>query len=143
MIGEKQVRIVTGDLPVVRGQLGKLGHIVTNLLSNGIKYVSAEHGLITVRGGEADDGAWFEVADNGIGIAEEYQRGVFDLFCRVPDAEQVVDGAVVSGTGVGLALVKQLAEQHGGRVSVQSRFGGGSVFRVALPRRAPATAATL
>ena len=77
------------------------------------------------------------VADNGIGIPEVYHRGIFELFGRVPDAEQPVDGRAVSGTGVGLAIAKRIVEAHRGCVSVESAPGAGSRFTVELPAAPP------
>ena len=132
-ISAKRVQISVGALPSVWAQPSKLEHVVTNLLGNAIKYVSAGRGRVDVAGTTENGAVVFSVADNGIGIAEAYQRGIFDLFGRVPGAEQVVDGEVAAGTGVGLAIVKRIVEAHQGSVSVESRPGAGSRFTVRLP----------
>jgi signal transduction histidine kinase len=73
------------------------------------------------------------VRDNGIGIPDAYQRSIFDVFGRVPDSEQVVDGVAVAGSGVGLAIVRRVAEAHRGTVAVESTPGRGSCFTLRLP----------
>jgi signal transduction histidine kinase len=132
-ITTKRVQVSVGALPSVWAQPSKLAHVVTNLLGNAVKYVPAGRGRVDV-GGVTENGAVvFSVADNGIGIAEAYQRGIFELFGRVPGPEQLVDGDVAAGTGVGLAIVKRIVEAHRGSVSVESRPGEGSRFIVRLP----------
>jgi signal transduction histidine kinase len=68
------------------------------------------------------------VRDDGVGIAAEHQKAIFEMFRRVPDA----DGGG-AGSGMGLAIVKRIVEAHGGEVWVESKLGQGSVFRVRLP----------
>jgi two-component system OmpR family sensor kinase len=78
------------------------------------------------------------VADTGIGMPPEVQARIFEQFYRAPEA-LAVDGR---GLGLGLALVRQLVNAHGGRVDVRSAPGAGSTFRVVLPRcEEPAAAA--
>jgi signal transduction histidine kinase len=113
----------------VLGNADALLSVVGNLLSNAVRYTPAG-GRVTVRlGGDATT-AWIAVEDTGIGIAPEAQERIFEKFWRAPDA-RAVD---LRGLGLGLALVKQMTEAHGGRVSVVSRTGAGSTFRVELPR---------
>jgi signal transduction histidine kinase len=132
-IAAKQIRVSVAPLPRIFAEPRKLEHVVTNLLANALKYVPAGRGRVDVGGATENGAAVFWVRDNGIGIAEAYQRGIFDLFGRVPGAEQVVDGQMVAGTGVGLAIVKRIVETHGGSVSVDSHPGEGSRFTVRLP----------
>jgi signal transduction histidine kinase len=106
---------------------------VTNLLSNALKYVGTGRGRVEVSGVLDDGHVVLSVRDNGIGISPAYQRGIFDLFGRVPAPEQVVDGEAVGGTGVGLAIVKRIVEAHRGTVSVDSQPGAGSRFTIRLP----------
>jgi signal transduction histidine kinase len=131
-LADKRVRLRRAALPDVWGRSAKLAHVVMNLLSNAVKYVPSG-GLICIDGGRSGRETWLCVADNGIGVAEQYQERIFELFRRAPDSEQIVDGRPVKGTGVGLALVRQIVEQHGGSVRVQSRPGAGARFEVRLP----------
>ncbi len=132
-IAVKRVRVRIGDLPAVCGQPSKLAHVFVNLLSNAVKYVPEGSGEVRVAGVCNGSEVCVCVQDNGIGIPEPYQRGIFKLFGRVPADEQRVGGQTVSGTGVGLAIVKRIVETHGGTVSVDSKPGAGSRFYVRLP----------
>lgn len=114
----------------VLGDEKRLVQTLTNLLNNAAKY-TPERGRIQLRTEVHDDWIEFNVQDNGIGIAPELQTRVFDLFAqaeRTPDRSQ-------GGLGLGLALVKNLVELHGGKVSCSSDgLGKGSCFTVSLPR---------
>jgi signal transduction histidine kinase len=132
-IAAKGIRVDVATLPRVWGEPRKLAHVVTNLLSNALKYVPAGRGRVEVSGALDDGSIVLSVRDNGIGISPAYQRGIFDLFGRVPGPDQVVDGETVGGTGVGLAIVKRIVEGHRGTVSVESAPGAGSRFTIRLP----------
>ena len=132
-VAAKRVAVTVGALPSVWGQPKKLTHAVTNLLGNAVKYVEAGRGRIDVQGSRENGVVALSVSDNGIGIAAPYQRGIFELFGRVPPSEQLVDGRPVGGSGVGLAIVKRIVEAHHGTVSVDSAPGAGSRFTVRLP----------
>jgi signal transduction histidine kinase/DNA-binding response OmpR family regulator len=101
--------------------------IVFNLLSNAVKYTPA--GEITVRLLERDHAAVLEVTDTGVGVSEQDQQLLFDRFHRVTGAWSRSH----EGTGIGLALVRELAELHGGTASARSRLGVGSTFSVTVP----------
>jgi signal transduction histidine kinase len=129
----KRVRVVTGPLPRVWGQAEKLGHVVSNLLGNAVKYVPADTGHVELSAEVEDGRALLCLRDNGIGIPRQYQDAIFRLFGRVPSGEQQVDGRSVAGSGVGLAIVKRIVEMHHGTVWVESEPGTGSRFYVRLP----------
>ncbi|MGZ4612368.1 MAG: SpoIIE family protein phosphatase [Kineosporiaceae bacterium] len=101
--------------------------IVLNLLSNALKFTF--EGGIAARLREVDGLAVLAVEDTGIGIAPEQQGRLFNRFSRVPGATSRSH----EGSGIGLALVAELAAAHGGRVSVDSEPGRGSSFTVAVP----------
>jgi signal transduction histidine kinase len=132
-IGAKQAQVHVGALPAVWGQPRKLAHVLSNLLGNAVKYVPRGRGRIEVRADRRDGDVLLCVQDNGIGIPAAYHTRIFDLFRRVPADEQRVDGQEVTGTGVGLAVVKRIVEGHGGTVWVESEPGAGSRFCVRLP----------
>src|SRR5262245_865085 len=100
--------------------------IVFNLLSNAVKYTL--DGRITLRVEPGETGPRVIVSDTGIGIAAGDLERVFDRFTRVDSAA----GRSVEGTGIGLALTRELVVQHGGTISVDSSPGRGSSFTVAL-----------
>jgi len=107
----------------------RLTQVVSNLLNNAAKFQD-EGGFISVRAGIEDGDAVIRVRDEGAGIAPEMIGEVFELFAQ---AERTMDRAE-GGLGIGLSLVKNLVEMHGGRVGVKSAGRGrGSEFTVHLP----------
>jgi len=125
------LRIAEG-LPAVTADPGAVAQAVINLLSNAVKY-SDEDKFVEVaiskdtRRGR--HGVWVSVTDRGIGIRPEDRAHVFDGFFRAGDAGV----RRRSGAGLGLALVKEIAEAHRGFVEVESRLVRGSTFRIFLP----------
>jgi len=118
------------DFPSVWGDPERLGEVLSNLVSNAVKY-SPDGGTIWV-GGRADQtGVTVYVADEGIGIAPEDQERIFDRFYRVDSGLR----RRTEGTGLGLYLVKAIIEAHGGRVWIESMPGKGSIFMFTLPRK--------
>ena len=128
---EKGLTLET-DLPdrPVWGQLseGGIRRVVENLLENAVKF-TAEGGQVEVRLHREDQTAVLEVEDTGIGIEEEAQADIFDAF----EQESKGLGREYEGTGLGLSVVKRLAEAHGGSVGLESEKGEGSCFTVRLP----------
>jgi signal transduction histidine kinase len=123
-------------LPPVWGDVQRLYQVVANLVSNAIKYTPAG-GRIGVSLHREDEQLLLEVTDTGYGIPQEAQARVFERFYRVSGSSSID----VGGTGLGLALVKSIVDQHGGRVWVTSQVGHGSTFNVSLPVwRAPTRA---
>jgi signal transduction histidine kinase len=108
----------------------KIETMAANLLSNAIKF-TPEGGRITIRIAEEEEIIWFEVEDTGIGIPEDKLDAVFERFIQVDDKLNRRQ----EGTGLGLAMVKQLAKIHAGKVTVQSKLGQGTTFRIELPKR--------
>ncbi len=108
-----------------------LDRMVKNLLSNAVKY-SPRGGQVCVSACPAEDQPGMielAVEDDGVGIPADQLHRVFDKYVRIPHAET----AAARGLGLGLSLVKALAEAHGGRVEVDSLPGKGSRFRLLLP----------
>lgn len=109
----------------------RIGRVLANLLSNAVRY-SPEGGQITVTARREDDGedAWAVVAvrDDGMGIPLADQAHVFEAYRRGGNVE-----GSVRGTGIGLAGCKQITEQHGGTIELESVEGQGSTFTVRLP----------
>ena len=119
---------------LIMGDPNRLNSVMSNMLSNAIKYTEPG-GLIIVTATWDDDEVIVSVKDNGPGIPEEELPRVFEHLFRgraaVRDPNNPIDG-----TGLGLALAKTVIEQHGGRLWVESEEGEGSTFRFALPREA-------
>jgi PAS domain S-box-containing protein len=103
-----------------------LRHIFGNLLSNALKY-SPQGGLVLFRVYADEQGAVFEVSDQGIGIPEDELGHLFESFHRASNVGNI------PGTGLGLAIVRSAVEMHGGSVSVSSQAGSGTCFTVRLP----------
>lgn len=102
--------------------------IVPNLVSNAFKFTMA--GTVSVRLREEPTAVVLEVSDTGIGIPADELPRVFERFHRVAGAV----GRTHEGTGIGLSLVRELVELHGGHVTVASTVGVGTTFRVAIPK---------
>ncbi|MDX2150058.1 MAG: PAS domain-containing protein [Bryobacteraceae bacterium] len=116
-----------GSLPTVRVFQPHLIQVFRNLIGNALKYRSLDRPLEIVIGAERQGAEWvFTVRDNGIGIHPDYHERIFGVFKRL-------HGNDVSGTGIGLAIVKRVVEHYGGRVWVESAEGEGSAFRFTLP----------
>ena len=113
----------------------RVRQILVNLLSNAVKFTPAGGSVALSAAGEEESGlVRLEVRDTGPGIAREDQPRLFQPFTQL-DARLAREHP---GTGLGLALVRSLAELHGGRAEVESEPGKGSLFRVLLPWRRPA-----
>jgi signal transduction histidine kinase len=123
------VRVDVPDgLPPISGDSRLLTIMVRNLLSNAIKY-SLEGGVVDVAARAEGDNFVLSVVDRGLGIAEQDLPHIFDKFTRL----QAARAAGVSGTGLGLAMVKQAVDAHGGTITVTSRPQAGSLFAVTIP----------
>ena len=119
-------------IPIV-GDAARLSQVISNLLHNAAKYTD-RGGTIWITAARIDQGVVIKVRDNGIGIPKESLPLVFDMFMQVERSSSRGQG----GLGIGLTLVKQLVEMHGGSVSVQSDGPGqGSEFTVTLPATQP------
>jgi len=116
------------DLPLLVGDSQKIHQMLVNLLQNAVNY-TPEGGKIAVEARKEEGGIQIEITDTGIGIPAEDMPRIFERFYRVDKGRS----RELGGTGLGLSIVKHIAEAHGGRVSVESRLGQGSRFRVFLP----------
>lgn len=125
-----EVELAIGELEdvSVQGDALWLNQVVTNLLSNGVKYTPAG-GRVTLSLRRAADEAVLEVRDSGIGIAPEHLARVFDRFYRVDHGRARSAG----GAGLGLSITRWAVEAHGGRIEVSSDPGEGSTFTIRLP----------
>ena len=119
---------IAPHLPPVSGSYGYLRRMLDNLLSNAIKFTPAG-GTVTVRVWQEGEQVALEVSDTGIGIPSDQLERIFERFYQVDGSTRRQYG----GLGLGLALVKQITESYGGRVTVQSQVGEESTFTVWLP----------
>ena len=123
----------------VDGDPTRLEQIATNLIDNALKY-TPPGGTIDITVAEAGDEVRLTVRDSGVGIAQDLLPHVFDVFVQASTTLDRSQG----GLGIGLALVRRLAELHGGAVSADSDgVGQGSVFTIRLPRATPVSMPTV
>lgn len=138
-IEQKAQRLVTSGVPkglVVEADRVRLEQILINLLTNAARY-TPNGGCITVSAGVTEDGIEVDVTDTGIGIESEHLERIFEPFAQVG-----AEGT--GGLGIGLSLVRQLMQLHGGRVVARSAgLGQGATMKVTLPKpnmtRTPST----
>ncbi|MGB3655230.1 MAG: GAF domain-containing sensor histidine kinase [Rivularia sp. (in: cyanobacteria)] len=112
----------------------RVNHILCNLLTNAIKFTPAG-GSVILRVWIEDRNAVFQVEDTGIGIPEEQLSLLFEKFHQLDTSYR----RSYEGTGLGLALTKQLVQMHRGRIDVESKVGAGSIFTVWIPNQLPVT----
>ena len=133
-----QTLMVTTQLPYpyVYADIPHLTEICTNLVSNAVKYTGAGGTIrcnVTQKPGKKE--GWCDtvvtVADNGIGMSQEFQKHIFEPFER----ERTSTVSKVEGSGIGMGIVKKLVGLMGGTVEVESRIGVGSTFTVTIPCR--------
>lgn len=110
----------------------KLMQILIHLLDNGLKFSKPEGGNVTLTAQKEGDMAKFSVSDTGIGIKEEEMVHLFEKFTQLDPGLNRRYG----GTGIGLAIVKQIVELHGGKICAHSKFGEGSTFVFLIPLKA-------
>ncbi len=127
-----KVEAGTGDVTL---DAEEIAIAIRNLVANALKY-GAEGGVVTVRAGVDGGDAWFEVADRGAGIAPEELQRVFERYYRSVRSRQ----RGITGSGLGLYIVKRIAELHGGEATASSTPGGGATFRLRIPAAAEARA---
>jgi signal transduction histidine kinase len=122
------VRNIPADARTIYADKRAVTQILVNLLSNGVKF-SFAGGVISIAAAARDEGIEISVSDNGVGISEEHLERIGQPFEQVESAMT----RTKEGTGLGLALVRSLAQLHGGSMRIVSRFGEGTTVHVILP----------
>jgi PAS domain S-box-containing protein len=117
---------------MVNGDTIRLGQVFRNLIQNAIKY-SPRGGLITVSISHQGEHAIVAVQDRGLGIPQEAQKRLFQRFYRAPNIADMN----ISGMGIGLFVVHEIVNRHGGTIEVESTEGEGSTFSIHLPLVSP------
>jgi len=122
-----EVRI-EGEMPVLHTERLPLQQVFQNLITNALKYAGGAEARVTIRG--ADEGAFYQftVADNGPGIAPDYHEKIWGIFQTLNPRDKV------EGTGIGLALVRKIVDNKGGRAWVESEAGSGATFHFLWPK---------
>ncbi|MEM9265524.1 MAG: ATP-binding protein [Cyanobacteria bacterium P01_F01_bin.13] len=127
-IHESHADIIIDGLPIICANETQLSQLFQNLLSNALKYQSAEQPPQVQVSAEHQKNEWlFKVHDNGIGIQPEYFDQIFQIFRRLHTKDEY------PGTGIGLATCKKIVESHGGRIWVDSKPTLGTTFFFTLP----------
>src|SRR4026209_465680 len=122
---------VPDNFPTLRVDERRLEEVVHNLLDNAVKY-SHQNGRILIQAGAPDQEVVLSVCDEGVGIAANDLPRFFERFYRADRARS----RGLGGAGLGLSIVKHIAQLHGGRVEAESTLGQGTTIRVILPNRA-------
>jgi PAS domain S-box-containing protein len=130
VIEEKGAQIIVGELPeYVMADKGQMRQVFQNLISNALKF--SRRGVrphVTIGcEGEAEVECVITISDNGIGFNMQYEDKIFNLFQRLNTKDKF------EGSGIGLSVTKKIIDKHGGRITVSSEEGVGSVFRIVLP----------
>ena len=122
-----ELKIVPG-LPSVAADATSLERAITAIIDNAIKF-SPDGGAVLVEVNFNSSWVWVRVEDHGVGIPNEAMPRIFDRYFRLDE----VGGHLFRGVGLGLSIAQKVIEEHGGRISVDSKLGEGSVFTVYLP----------
>jgi len=128
-ISGKHATINIGKLPIINGQKILLRKAVQHLLDNALKYTRKDvQPLINIHADDAETHWQLTVADNGIGIEQQYFESIFVIFRRLHTRDEY------AGTGMGLAITKKIAENMGGKIWLESEPGKGSTFYLDIPK---------
>ncbi|MHA4842551.1 sensor histidine kinase [Flavitalea antarctica] len=129
-IDETAAKITIHPLPVISTYKTLLGQVFQNLLGNALKYRKTGTSPIIDMSARENGSDWeFTFTDNGIGIAKEYHERVFIIFQRLHNREEY------SGTGIGLAIVKKIITNLGGKIWIDSEPGEGTAFHFTVPKQ--------
>ncbi|GGL18023.1 hypothetical protein GCM10010844_41070 [Deinococcus radiotolerans] len=118
-------------LPPVQANPGQVRQLLTNVLGNALKFSAGRALIVTVSGVQEGTQVAFEVADAGVGIAEEHAEHVFEMFRRLQNRTES------SGNGIGLAVCRKVVERHGGRIWITGNERGGTSVHFTLPAWTP------
>ena len=121
-IRETNAQVRVEHLPVVMGNRGQLTQVFQNIVGNALKYTGAESPVVCIAAERVGNFWQVRVRDNGIGIDPQYREKIFGIFQRLHTRHEY------PGTGIGLALCKNIIERHGGTIHVESELGHGATF---------------
>lgn len=129
-IKESGAKVNFGNLPVIEAAKIPLQRLFSNLIGNSLKYKKeGEKPVIEISAKELDSFWEFQVKDNGIGINKNFRDRIFVIFQRLHAKDEY------TGTGIGLAICKKIAENHGGNIWVESEPGKGSTFHLTIKKQ--------
>ncbi|GEP89918.1 two-component system, chemotaxis family, CheB/CheR fusion protein [Chitinophaga terrae (ex Kim and Jung 2007)] len=140
LISEKNAHIIVGEMPALMVNRSQMQQVFQNLIGNSLKFTHKDNDpvinitatRITEKSFDAPsspDGRWYKisVSDNGIGFEQQFKNKIFDLFLRLNSKDQY------EGTGIGLAIIKKIVENHQGLITAESTMGKGATFHIILP----------
>jgi tetratricopeptide (TPR) repeat protein len=128
LIKDKHAKIVVTTLPIIAADRAQMIQLFQNLIANGIKYNKNEIPEIRITALDRKTSIEILVADNGIGIPKHLREEAFQIFRRLHK------NSVATGSGIGLAICKKIVESMNGKISIDDRPGGGTVFSMILPK---------
>ena len=117
-----------GEIPDVNGDRERIEQVITNIVSNAVKY-TPDGGKIDMAVGTSGRNVFVRVTDNGIGIPEKDLPRLFDRFYRVDKARSRESG----GTGLGLSIAQEILNQHKGSIEISSEYGKGTSVLITMP----------
>ncbi len=126
-IQKTNAQITRNTLPIIFGDKTQLVQLFQNIIANGMKYQKEESPVIHIEAEIRQKDWLFSVKDNGIGIALQYHKRIFQIFQRLHTRQEY------SGTGIGLAICKKIVDLHGGKIWVESEVGKGTSFLFTMP----------
>jgi two-component system, OmpR family, sensor histidine kinase KdpD len=127
LLEDRQIRVEMGELPEVMADAELIGLTIRQLLTNALKYANPESPIV-IRAQAAEGVVTISVKDFGPGISPKDQKRIFEKYYRVKDNTDRIPG-----TGMGLAIARNIVEAHGGKIWVESVLGQGSEFHFTLP----------
>ncbi len=139
LLDETGATVEVGPLPVVMCDRTQMRQVMQNILANAVKYRHPDRApaigfsaVVTGASGSSPPAMpllELSIGDNGIGLDERYREQIFEPFQRLHSADEY------EGSGIGLAICRKIIERHRGTISVTSRLGHGSIFKIVLPMR--------
>ncbi|MFT6740167.1 MAG: signal transduction histidine kinase, partial [Paraglaciecola sp.] len=119
--------VLFDKIPLLNADAATINQLFRNLIENGLKYNDKDLPAIRIKFLRRKKQLYFKVSDNGIGIEQEYQKSIFEMFRRLHNQ------STYRGTGIGLAICKKIVDLYDGRIWVTSKKGKGSTFHIVFP----------
>ena len=130
LISELNGKVLFEDLPTINAAPSPVQRVISNLITNALKYQKKGNSpIITVSVDEDSDFWQINVKDNGIGIDEQFFDKIFVVFQRLHSKDEY------SGTGIGLAICRKIIENHGGKIWLTSKLNEGSTFHITIKKQ--------